>query len=107
MLPPEANNPQETLQYIKDLSAFDLSPSLWVALRILLRLPVSVAGSERSYSRLKIIKNHLRSTMSDDRLSSLAVLSIEHEVTKSLEHDDVLSEFASKKAREAPFHHPL
>ena len=82
MLPPEANHPQETLQYIKDLSAVDLFPNLWVALRILLTLPVSVAGSERSFSKLKIIKNYLRSTMSDGRFSSLAVLSIEHEVTE-------------------------
>ena len=106
MLPPEANHPQETLQYIEDLSAVDLFPNLWVNLRILLYLPVSVAGSERRFSKLKTIKNYLRST-ADDRLSSLAVLSIEHEVTKSLELDDVLSEFALKKARRAPFHHPL
>jgi len=45
-------------------------PSYWdpaskVASRILLITPVTFASAERSFSRLKLIKNILRSTMTD------------------------------------------
>ncbi len=45
--------------------------------KIDLTLPVSSAASERSFSALKLIKTHLRTTMTDDRLSHIGVLSIE------------------------------
>ena len=99
MLPSDKTEPRDILQFIKDKSAIDLFPNLWVALRILLTLPVSVASGERSFSKLKLIKNHLRSTMSDDRLSALSVLSIEGEVVRKSDFSDVLSDFASRKAR--------
>ncbi len=44
---------------------------------IAVALPVSNASCERSFSALKLIKTHLRTTMTDDRLSNLGVLSIE------------------------------
>jgi len=37
---------------------------------------LTVAGAERSFNRLKLVKNILRSTVPDDRLSALAVISI-------------------------------
>uniref|UniRef100_A0A3B1J2K6 DUF4371 domain-containing protein n=1 Tax=Astyanax mexicanus TaxID=7994 RepID=A0A3B1J2K6_ASTMX len=46
------------------------------ALKLFLTIPVTVASAERSFSKLKMIKNYLRSTMSQDRLSGLAMLSI-------------------------------
>uniref|UniRef100_A0A1X7UFJ8 HAT C-terminal dimerisation domain-containing protein n=1 Tax=Amphimedon queenslandica TaxID=400682 RepID=A0A1X7UFJ8_AMPQE len=42
---------------------------------------VSTAQCERSFSTLKLIKNHLRSTMGDERLANMAVLSIERELS--------------------------
>ena len=47
------------------------------ALLLFLTLPVSVATAERSFSKLRLIKNYLRSTMSQGRLRALALLSIE------------------------------
>ena len=41
----------------------------------------------------------MRSTMGEERLSSLAIASIEHEVADTLNFDDVISEVAPKKAR--------
>jgi hypothetical protein len=43
-----------------------LAPScrnIFVALPLFLTLPVTVASAERSFSKLKIIKSHLRNTM--------------------------------------------
>ena len=58
---------------------------MWVALRILLTIPVTVASAERIFSNLRLIKTYLRSTVADERLSSLAILSIENDVAHELD----------------------
>ncbi|XP_025208235.1 uncharacterized protein LOC112603731 [Melanaphis sacchari] len=70
-----------------------------IALRILLTIPVTSAGVERSFSKLKLIKTYLRSTMSQNRLNSLATISIEHKLAVSEEYNSLIDEFASKKSR--------
>ena len=62
-------------------------------------MPISVAEGERSFSKLKIIKNHFRATMGQEKLSNLMMLSIENDFAKSLSYDEVIYNFASKKAR--------
>lgn len=74
-------------------------PNLWTALRIALTLPVTVASAERSFSKLKLIKTFLRSTMAQERLSGLAVLSINHEICETVSYDEVIDDFAAKKSR--------
>ena len=74
-----------------------------IALRLLLTIPVTVASGERSFSKLKIIKNYLRTSMSQDRLCGLALLSIEHEMSSKLDDKDLIAEFAAKKARKVAF----
>ena len=49
-----------------------LYPNLFIALRVLLTCPLSIAGAERSFSKFKLIKTFNRSTMINNRLSSLA-----------------------------------
>ena len=44
--------------------AADCYPNVSVAYRILLTVPVTVALAKRSFSKLKLLKNYLRSTMS-------------------------------------------
>lgn len=41
-------------------------PNLAIALRIMLTIPFTSAGAERSFSKLKLIKTYLRSTMSQE-----------------------------------------
>ena len=43
----------------------------------MLTVPVSVASAKRKFSKLKLIKSYLRSTMSQQRLNGLVLLSIE------------------------------
>lgn len=83
--------------YSKDLHP--IFPSISILLRIFITMPVSVAEGERSFSKLKLIKNYFRSTMGQERLSSLMILSIENDLANCLSHDEVISNFASKKAR--------
>ena len=77
----------------------DSVPNTVIALRILLTLPVSVASGERSFSKLKLIKTYLRTSMLQERLVGLATLSIEHDIAKDIE----LSMFAKAKARKMKF----
>ncbi|GFY25740.1 serine proteinase stubble [Trichonephila clavipes] len=59
----------------------------------MLTVPVSTASAERSFSKLKLIKTYLRSTMSQERLSALLVLSIEAEIAASVSYDIILKKF--------------
>ncbi|KAK0131538.1 Zinc finger MYM-type protein 1 [Merluccius polli] len=61
--------------------------------RIAIALPVSSASCERSFSALKLIKNHLRTTMNYDRLSNIGLLSIERRA-RSLNLDAFVERFA-------------
>jgi len=63
---------------------------------IALTLPVSSASCERSFSAMKLIKSHLRSTMCDSRLSDIAVLSIESSRAESLSLDAFVDEFDAR-----------
>jgi hypothetical protein len=48
-------------------------------------LPVIVASAKRSFSKLKLIDNYLLSSVSQGRLHSLAILSIENKEACSLD----------------------
>lgn len=97
------NDPQIILQYIFENDLISTFPNVTIALRIFLTLPVSVASGERSFSKLKIIKKYLRSTMVQQRLSNLAIISIEHEILDTLNMHQTISEFAALKARKVQF----
>jgi hypothetical protein len=56
--PDMPSRPLDALKYLAKFSLFDAFPNLSIALRILLTLPVSVVSGERSFSRLKLIKNY-------------------------------------------------
>ncbi len=44
-----------------------------IVVRIFLTFPVTVASAERSFSKLKLIKNYLRTSQTRERLSDLAI----------------------------------
>ena len=77
--------------------------TVWVAYRILLTIPVTVASMERSFSKLKLIKTYFRTTMSQERLNGLAMISIENEYLDKLNYDDLIEEFALKNVRKSNF----
>ena len=69
----KANNPNEILNILMKLDLCSCCPDLVTAYSILLTLPVSVASNERRFSKLKLIKSFLRSTMAQERLSDMAI----------------------------------
>ena len=64
---------------------------------------MTVASAERSFSKLRLIKNYLRGTMGQERLSALALLSIEAQRAEALDTDKLVDSFAEAKARRMQF----
>ena len=54
-------------------------------------------SAERSFSAMKIIKTYLRNSMCQERLSSLAVIYIEKELTQKIDFEKVIDRFGSVK----------
>ena len=62
----------------------DTFPNVETTLRMYLVLMVTNCSGERSFSKLKFIKNRLRTTMSHDRLSHLVLMSIEYDIPRKI-----------------------
>lgn len=69
-------------------------PTLYMALKIAVTLPVASAKPERSFSKLSIVKTKLRTTMSNNRLESLLIIACEQDI--KIDHERVISIFAEK-----------
>lgn len=89
----------EVLKFMISRDMVSSYPNLYTLYKIFYTLPVSSATAERSFSRLKLLKTYLRSTMTEDRLSNLAILSIESNIAQTINFDKVISTFASMKKR--------
>ena len=93
------NYPQNILRHIVTYIGSAEFLNFCIALRTLLTILVTVASGERSFSKLKLIKTYLRSSMGQERLNNLVILSIEHEVAHNLNYTVVIDSFAAAKAR--------
>ena len=60
---------------------------------------ISNATGERSFSKLKLIKTYLRNSLAQDKLSNLALLSIENNILKSLNTTEITNIFVNMKTR--------
>ena len=74
-------------------------PNIEISLRTFLSMVVSNCTGERSFSKLKLIKNELRSTMLQERLNCLPIMSIEADVLLNIDFKDFIKEFSRRKAR--------
>ena len=88
----EFSSLNDALLELKHLS--EAFPNLVRLIKIAMTIAVSTAQCEHSFSTLKLIKNHLRSTMGDERLSNLAILSIERELSDAINLEEVVTEFS-------------
>ncbi|XP_039043648.1 zinc finger MYM-type protein 1-like [Hibiscus syriacus] len=99
-LPTELLSATEILKFVNSADCY-LNAS--IAYRILLIVPLTVASAERSFSKLKLIKTYLRSSMSQERLNGLATLAIEKEMIGNIDVDVIINDFASQNARRNRF----
>ena len=70
-----------------------------IAYRILLTIPITVASAERSFSKLKLLKSYMRSTMTQERLSGLATIALENEILETINYKDMIEDFISRNTR--------
>ena len=90
-------------QWLTKYRLCESTPSLFLCLKLYLTAAVSIASCERSFSKLKLIKSYLRSTMGESRLSALAILCIENDFVEMLSFEDIISEFVLVKAQRIQF----
>lgn len=74
-------------------------------LKLVITIPMTSVEAERCFSTLKRIKTFLRNTMSQERLSALAMLSIEKNLVMDIPdfNQRVIDKFAQKKERRMDF----
>ena len=84
----------EMLAWYNEHDLQNVYPELTILYRIFGTIAVSSASSERSFSKLRLIKSYLRSTMGQERLSDLTLLSAEKEITATLKFDEVIENFS-------------
>lgn len=99
-LPDKAMCATEMFEFIRNINCF---PNISVAYRILFTVPVTVASAERSFSKLKLLKNYLRSAMSQERLNGLATICIEKGLIDQINVDHIINDFASQNSRRKCF----
>ena len=95
-LPKEQMTAINILNYLKRVGSF---PNASIAYRILLTIPITVASAERSFSKLKLLKSYLRSTMTQERLNGLALMTIESNILDKVSYEDVAEKFISTNIR--------
>lgn len=80
--------------------------SIWIVslthmwLIVYLTILVTVASTERSFSKLKLLKTYFRSTMLQERLNGLTLIPIEHDMLEKVQYEDLISDFVSKNMLE-------
>ncbi|CAF1173276.1 unnamed protein product [Didymodactylos carnosus] len=92
----EYENVTQACKLIKNLNHY---PRLQRVYKYLITIPVSIASNERSFSKLKIIKNYLRSTKTNERLFYLMLCAIEKDKLDELNLHQSAKEWAKMKDR--------
>lgn len=62
-------------------------------------LMVSNCSTERSFFKLKLLENRLRTFMIQERLVNLAIMGIESDILRDIDFTSVINDFAAAKSR--------
>lgn len=98
----KTDNILELYNFLKTNKIEDEFPNVEIALRIFLSMMVTNCSGERSFSKLKRIKNELRTTMIQERLTCLSLMSIESDILRGIDFEDVINDFTNLKSRKRP-----
>ena len=89
---------EDIINFFKNLEA-GFKPMLSEVAKLLelvLVLPATTATAERSFSKLKLVKTHLRSTMKQTRLNHFMLLGLNQELLDKLDTNKIAQEFVSQ-----------
>ncbi|XP_022248903.1 uncharacterized protein LOC111087236 [Limulus polyphemus] len=76
-------------------------PNVEIALRIFMCMMVTTCSGERSFSRLKLTKNHLRSTMGQQWLNLLSLMCTESDILKNIDFQPIIKQISAMKCRKS------
>ena len=79
----------------------DIYPNVYILLTILGTLPVSTATSERSFSTMRRLKTYLRSSIGNERMAGLALLSIYKD--RQIDREKIMNDFVASSNRRSGF----
>ena len=65
------------------------------AYKVALTLSVSQVACERTFSKLKHVKNPLRNQLTDNHLDSLLMMCVERDILANISNNDVINELAA------------
>lgn len=89
------NSPESSLKFAKPM----IFPNIRKMLVHVMVLPVTSCEAERSFSTLRRVKSYLRTTMTNERLTGLALLNIHGSTSYLPSIDTVRAEFLKKNRR--------
>lgn len=100
----EKQNISQLLNFLTNSDLVSHFSELFKLCNLILTIPVTTAGAERSFSSMKRIKSFLRNRMNQGRLSDLALMTIESELLIKLKssgnfYEQVISEFSKNERR--------
>ena len=85
------------LTVAKAINRFNLQsayPNLHTLYKIIATLPIGSTKCERTFSKLKYVKNRLRLTMGQENDNALMMINIERDLTEAVNFDAVIDKFA-------------
>lgn len=68
--------------------------SVYRAYKVALTLSVSQVACERTFSKLKYVKNPLRNQLSDDHLDSFLMMCVEKDILSKISNNEVIDKLA-------------
>ena len=104
--PSEIKHASSIVKFMFQNGLHEVLPVFYKVCSILTAIPATSCSAERSFSDLRRIKTYLRSTMGQDRLSSLALICIERAyANRTLENDmeNIIDIFGKRKNRNSNF----
>ena len=73
-------------------------PLLYQAYKVILTLSVIQVGCEKTFSKLRYVKNSLRNQLSEDCLDSLLLMCVERDVLLRISNHTMIDELAKMNA---------
>ena len=87
---------QKLITYRYHCSSYN---TLYQCLRTALTLPCTVVSCERTFSKLRFIKNRLRSLLSQHHFEAVMICSAEVDLLKAVDNEAVYQKLASKSSQ--------
>ena len=73
-------------------------PLLYQTYKVILTLSVTQVGCERTFNKLRYVKNRLKNQLSEDCLDFLLLMCVERDVLLRISNHTIINELAEKNA---------